>query len=105
MVVTELCLRLLYYPIISVPSDSDVEMLVSLQITDYIPASPDYSPASSGNTSSDPSEDLSKDLLASLAISPFHDDPYMKDFYSGNDHRGYPGSPLIRYEESSGQDP
>ncbi|GJS84067.1 hypothetical protein Tco_0750608 [Tanacetum coccineum] len=33
---------------------------------------------SSGNTSSDPSEDLSKDLLYSLAISPFHDDPYMK---------------------------
>ncbi|GJX36719.1 hypothetical protein Tco_0248276 [Tanacetum coccineum] len=31
-----------------------------------------------GNTFSDPSEDISKDLLASLAISPFHDDPYMK---------------------------
>ncbi|GKB50019.1 hypothetical protein Tco_0900772 [Tanacetum coccineum] len=31
-----------------------------------------------GNTSFDPSEDLSKDLLASLAISPFHDDPYIK---------------------------
>ncbi|GJS87243.1 hypothetical protein Tco_0769879 [Tanacetum coccineum] len=45
---------------------------------DYTPASPDYSPASPGNTSSDPSEDLSKDLLASLAISPFHDDPYKK---------------------------
>ncbi|GJU99533.1 hypothetical protein Tco_1328804, partial [Tanacetum coccineum] len=27
---------------------------------------------------SDPSEDLSKDLLASLSISPFQDDPYMK---------------------------
>ncbi|GJW56343.1 hypothetical protein Tco_0103074 [Tanacetum coccineum] len=44
---------------------------------DYTPASPDYSSASPGNTSSDPSEDLSKDLLASLAISFFHDDPYM----------------------------
>ncbi|GKG48186.1 hypothetical protein Tco_0510071, partial [Tanacetum coccineum] len=42
------------------------------------PTSSDYSPASSRNTSSDPSEDLSKDLLASLAISLFHDDPYMK---------------------------
>nr|GEV58895.1 hypothetical protein [Tanacetum cinerariifolium] len=31
-----------------------------------------------GNNSSDPSEDLCKYLLASLAISPFHDDPYMK---------------------------
>ncbi|GJS70431.1 putative reverse transcriptase domain-containing protein [Tanacetum coccineum] len=50
-----------------------------LQVTpDYTPASPDYSLASLGNTFSDPSEDLSKDLLASLAISPFHDDPYMK---------------------------
>ncbi|GJZ67431.1 reverse transcriptase domain-containing protein [Tanacetum coccineum] len=38
-----------------------------------------FSPASrEGNTSSDSSEDLSKDLLASLAILPFHDDPYMK---------------------------
>nr|GEV26953.1 putative reverse transcriptase domain-containing protein [Tanacetum cinerariifolium] len=45
---------------------------------DYIPASSDYFPASSGNTSSDPSEDLSKYLLALLAISPFHDDPYIK---------------------------
>ncbi|GJZ49068.1 hypothetical protein Tco_0603258 [Tanacetum coccineum] len=41
-------------------------------------ASPDYSLASPRNTSSDSSEDLSKDLLASLTISPFHDDPYMK---------------------------
>ncbi|GJY28621.1 hypothetical protein Tco_0404388 [Tanacetum coccineum] len=66
------------YPII-VPSDSDVEDAFSSTNTpDYTPASPDYSPASPGNTSSDPSEDLSKDLLASLAISPFHDDPYMK---------------------------
>ncbi|GJR04287.1 hypothetical protein Tco_0527271 [Tanacetum coccineum] len=30
------------------------------------------------NTSPDPSDDLSKYLLASLAISPFHDDPYIK---------------------------
>ncbi|GJS49566.1 reverse transcriptase domain-containing protein [Tanacetum coccineum] len=44
---------------------------------DYTPASPDYSLASPGNTSFDPSEDSSKDRLASLAISPFHYDPYM----------------------------
>ncbi|GJX05852.1 hypothetical protein Tco_0193784 [Tanacetum coccineum] len=31
-----------------------------------------------GNTSPDPLDDLSKYLLASLAISHFHDDPYMK---------------------------
>ncbi|GJT63051.1 hypothetical protein Tco_1006584 [Tanacetum coccineum] len=66
------------YPII-VPSDSDVEdAFSSINTPDYTSASPDYSPASPRNTSSDPSEDLSKDLLASLAISPFHDDPYMK---------------------------
>ncbi|GJV04814.1 hypothetical protein Tco_1338383 [Tanacetum coccineum] len=64
---------------IIVPSDSNVEDAFSSTNTpDYTPASPDYSSASSGNTSSDPSEDLSKDLLTSLAISPFHDDPYMK---------------------------
>ncbi|GJT19797.1 hypothetical protein Tco_0878503 [Tanacetum coccineum] len=71
------------YPII-VPSDSNVEDAFSSTNTpDYTSASPDYSPASPGNTSSDPSEDLSKDLLASLAISPFHDDPYMKVFEMG----------------------
>ncbi|GJU01096.1 hypothetical protein Tco_1111434 [Tanacetum coccineum] len=66
------------YPII-VPFDFDVEDAFSSTNTpDYTPASPDYSPASPGNTSPDPSDDLSKYLLASLAISPFHDDPYMK---------------------------
>ncbi|GJY44736.1 hypothetical protein Tco_0432949 [Tanacetum coccineum] len=66
------------YPII-VPSDVDVEDAFSSKTTpNYTPASPDYSPASLGNTSPDPSDDLSKYLLASLAISPFHDDPYMK---------------------------
>ncbi|GJU82794.1 reverse transcriptase domain-containing protein [Tanacetum coccineum] len=65
-------------PII-VPSDSNVEDAFSSTTTpDYTPTSPDYFPASPGNTSPDPSDDLSKYLLASLAISPFHDDPYMK---------------------------
>ncbi|GKE79518.1 hypothetical protein Tco_1545638, partial [Tanacetum coccineum] len=173
------------YPII-ILSNSDVEDAFSSTNTpDYTSASSDYFPASLGNTSSDSSEDLSKDLLASLTISPFHDDPYMKvmqaynatgneltipslrapiapptvlplspvfeigesshkthlerheeqietilnhldelllkrieqmedkieglgngrDFYSRDTHRGYPSSPPIRYEESSGQDP
>ncbi|GJX88210.1 hypothetical protein Tco_0340224 [Tanacetum coccineum] len=66
------------HPII-ILSDSNVEDAFSSTTTpDYIPASPNYSLASLGNTSSNPSEDLSKDLLASLTISPFHDDPYMK---------------------------
>ncbi|GJR45313.1 hypothetical protein Tco_1313416 [Tanacetum coccineum] len=60
-------------------SNSDVEDAFSSTNTpDYTSASPDYFPASPGNTFSDSSEDLSKDLLASLTISPFHDDPYMK---------------------------
>ncbi|GJR56221.1 reverse transcriptase domain-containing protein [Tanacetum coccineum] len=66
------------YPII-VPSDYDVEdAFSSTHSPDYTRASPDYFPASSGNTSPNPSDDLSKYLLASLAISSFHNDPYMK---------------------------
>ncbi|GJY22602.1 hypothetical protein Tco_0396260 [Tanacetum coccineum] len=66
------------YPII-VPSDSNVEDAFSSTNTpNYTLASPDYFPASPGNTSPDPSDDLSKYLLASLAILPFYDDPYMK---------------------------
>ncbi|GJS10181.1 hypothetical protein Tco_0366977 [Tanacetum coccineum] len=66
------------YPII-IPSDFDVEDAFSFTNTlDYTPTSPDYTPTSLGNTSRDPLDDLSKYLLASLAIAPFHDDPYMK---------------------------
>nr|GEU83362.1 hypothetical protein [Tanacetum cinerariifolium] len=66
------------HPII-IPSNYEIEdALSSTNTPDYISPSIDYIPASSGNTSSDPSEDLSKYLLASLAISPFHDDPHMK---------------------------
>ncbi|GJS76150.1 reverse transcriptase domain-containing protein [Tanacetum coccineum] len=66
------------HPII-ILSDSNVEDAFSSTNTpNYTPASPNYFPALLGNTFSDPSKDLSKDLLASLTISPFHDDPYMK---------------------------
>ncbi|GJZ07700.1 hypothetical protein Tco_0541493 [Tanacetum coccineum] len=66
------------YPII-VLSYSNVEDAFSSTTTpDYTPASPDYFLALLGNTFPDPSDDLSKYLLASLAISPFHDDLYMK---------------------------
>ncbi|GJR20804.1 hypothetical protein Tco_0969331 [Tanacetum coccineum] len=66
------------HPII-VLSDYDVEdVFSSTHSPDYIPTSPDYFLASPGNISPDPSYDLSKYLLASLAISPFHNDPYMK---------------------------
>ncbi|GJW35206.1 hypothetical protein Tco_0058126 [Tanacetum coccineum] len=66
------------HPIID-PSDYDVEdAFSSTHSPNYILASLDYFPALLGNTSHDLSDDLSKYLLASLAISPFHDDPYMK---------------------------
>ncbi|GKG13149.1 hypothetical protein Tco_0350109 [Tanacetum coccineum] len=66
------------HPII-VSSDSNIQdAFSSTHSLDYTPASPDYFPASPGNTSPNPSDDLSKYLLASLAISPFHDDSYMK---------------------------
>nr|GEU83909.1 putative reverse transcriptase domain-containing protein [Tanacetum cinerariifolium] len=59
------------HPII-VLSDSNVEDAFSSTNTpDYISALSNYSPASPRNTSSDPSEDPSKDLLALLAISLF----------------------------------
>ncbi|GJW27935.1 hypothetical protein Tco_0044810 [Tanacetum coccineum] len=66
------------HPII-VLSDSYIEDAFSSTNTfDYTLTLPDYSPASSRYTSSDPLEGLSKDLLALLTISHFHDDPYMK---------------------------
>ncbi|GJW40685.1 putative reverse transcriptase domain-containing protein [Tanacetum coccineum] len=66
------------HPII-ILSDSNVEdAFFSTNTPDYTPTSPNYSPASPENTSSDSSEDLSNDPLASLTILHFHDDPCMK---------------------------
>ncbi|GKD18235.1 hypothetical protein Tco_1207393, partial [Tanacetum coccineum] len=68
----------IHHPII-VPSDYDVEdAFSSTHSPDYTLASPDYFPASPGNTSPYSLDNLTKYLLASLAISPFHDDPHMK---------------------------
>ncbi|GJW33254.1 hypothetical protein Tco_0053286, partial [Tanacetum coccineum] len=66
------------HPIIILSNSYIEDSFSSTTTPDYTPASPDYSPTSPRNTSSDPSEDLSKDLLASLTLSSFHDDPYMK---------------------------
>nr|GEU80855.1 hypothetical protein [Tanacetum cinerariifolium] len=64
---------------ITILSDSDIEYAFSsTNSPNYTLASSDYFSASLGNTFPDPLEDLSKYLLASLVISPFHDDPYMK---------------------------
>ncbi|GJZ71270.1 retrotransposon protein, putative, ty3-gypsy subclass [Tanacetum coccineum] len=84
------------HPII-VPFDYDVEDAFSSTTTpDYTPASPDYFPASPGNTSPDPLDDLSKYLLASLAISPFHNDPYMKVMQAYNATNNESPIPLPR---------
>ncbi|GJU41502.1 hypothetical protein Tco_1194459 [Tanacetum coccineum] len=77
--------------------DSDIDDAFSSTNTpDYVSASPDYSPASPGNTSYDPSEDSSKDCSASLTISPFHDDPYMKVIQAYNATNNESHVPLPR---------
>ncbi|GKA21383.1 hypothetical protein Tco_0701372 [Tanacetum coccineum] len=84
------------HPII-VPSDFDVEDVFSFTHSpDYILASPDYFPASPGKIYLDPSDDLSKYLLASLAISPFHNDPYMKVMQAYNATNNESPIPLPR---------
>ncbi|GJS33017.1 putative reverse transcriptase domain-containing protein [Tanacetum coccineum] len=84
------------HPII-VPSDYDVEDAFSSTTTpDYTPSSRDYFPTSPRNTYPDPSNDLSKYLLASLAISPLHDDPYMKVMQEYNDTNNESPIPLPR---------
>nr|GEV81767.1 hypothetical protein [Tanacetum cinerariifolium] len=52
---------------------TDIEDAFSSNFPDYTTASPNYFPASPGNIFPDPPDNLSKYLLASLAISPFHD--------------------------------
>ncbi|GJX10686.1 hypothetical protein Tco_0200545 [Tanacetum coccineum] len=58
---------------------SDIEDAFSSDFSDYIPASPDYSPASSGNTySSSSNNSFGLGPIASPTFPLFHDDPYMK---------------------------
>nr|GEW13730.1 reverse transcriptase domain-containing protein [Tanacetum cinerariifolium] len=51
---------------------TDIEDAFSSNFPDYTTTSPNYFPASPGNISPDPIDNLSKYLLASRAISPFH---------------------------------
>ncbi|GJZ64212.1 hypothetical protein Tco_0620633 [Tanacetum coccineum] len=63
------------------PTLSDVDeecAFPSANILDCTLTLPDYFTASPGNTSPNSSDDLTKDLLTSLALSHFYDDPYMK---------------------------
>ncbi|GKF30571.1 hypothetical protein Tco_0100369 [Tanacetum coccineum] len=81
------------HPIIVLSNSNVEDAFSSTNTPDYTLASPDYSPASPINTTSDPSDDLSKDLLASLAISPFHNDPYinvMQSYNATNDESPIP---------------
>ncbi|GKB01094.1 hypothetical protein Tco_0829138 [Tanacetum coccineum] len=57
----------------------DIEDVFSSNFPDYILAFPDYFPASPGNTSSESSNNsFGSVLIASLTLSLFHNDPYMK---------------------------
>ncbi|GKE36670.1 hypothetical protein Tco_1460075 [Tanacetum coccineum] len=58
----------------------NIEDVFSSNFPDYTPTLEDYFSVSSGNISPNPLDNLSKYLLASLAISPFHDDPYMQEY-------------------------
>ncbi|GJS57742.1 hypothetical protein Tco_0652526 [Tanacetum coccineum] len=58
---------------------SNIEDAFSSNFPDYIPASPDYVPASPGKTySSSSNNSFGLGPIASLTLSLFHDDPYMK---------------------------
>ncbi|GJS78382.1 hypothetical protein Tco_0728263 [Tanacetum coccineum] len=58
---------------------SNIEDVFSSNFPDYIPASPDYVPASLGkNYSSFSNNSFGLVPIASLTLSLFHDDPYMK---------------------------
>ncbi|GJZ83719.1 reverse transcriptase domain-containing protein [Tanacetum coccineum] len=64
---------------------SDIEDAFSSNFPDYFRASPDYSPASPGNTSSESSYNSSGLVpIASPTLSLFHDDPYMKVMHAYN---------------------
>nr|GEU43943.1 hypothetical protein [Tanacetum cinerariifolium] len=55
-----------------------IEDAFSSNFPDYVPASPNYFPASSRNISPDSSNDFTKYLLATLVFSHLHDDPYIE---------------------------
>ncbi|GKB49903.1 putative reverse transcriptase domain-containing protein [Tanacetum coccineum] len=57
---------------------SNVEDAFSLNFSNYLLASPDYFPASPGNTYSISSNSFGVVRIASPTLSLFHDDPYMK---------------------------
>ncbi|GKC54321.1 hypothetical protein Tco_1077066 [Tanacetum coccineum] len=59
--------------------NSNIKDAFSSNFLGYIPASPDYSPASLGNTYfSSSNNSFVLFLIASPTLSLFHDDPYMK---------------------------
>ncbi|GKC45723.1 hypothetical protein Tco_1063445, partial [Tanacetum coccineum] len=65
--------------VFSQPPYFQIEDAFSSNFPDYIPASPDYVPASPGKTySSSSNNSFGLVPIASLTLSLFHDDPYMK---------------------------
>ncbi|GJS74324.1 hypothetical protein Tco_0707165 [Tanacetum coccineum] len=66
-------------------STSNMEDAFSSNFPNYLSASPDYIPTSLGKTYSSSSNSFGIVPLASLTLSLFHDDPYMK-FLNKADH-------------------
>ncbi|GJT64149.1 reverse transcriptase domain-containing protein [Tanacetum coccineum] len=60
---------------------SGIEDAFSSNFLDFIPASPDYVPASLGKTYSSSLNSFGVVPMALPTLSLFHDDPYMKDYY------------------------
>nr|GEY28611.1 reverse transcriptase domain-containing protein [Tanacetum cinerariifolium] len=63
----------------------NIEDVFSLNFPDYLSASPNYVPASLGETYSSSSNSFGLVPIASPTLSLFHDDSYMKEFSSGHD--------------------
>ncbi|GJT20382.1 hypothetical protein Tco_0890319 [Tanacetum coccineum] len=72
---------------------SNVEDAFSSNFLNYLPASPDYFPASPGNTYSSSSNSFGVVPISSPALSLFHDDPYMKNRRQ-EDVKSYAATPV-----------
>nr|GEX82799.1 hypothetical protein [Tanacetum cinerariifolium] len=77
-------------------STSDIEDAFSSNFPDYILASPDYVPASPQKTYSSSSNNLFGLVpIASLTLSLFHDDPYMKVMHAYYAKESHISPPII----------
>nr|GEX07268.1 hypothetical protein [Tanacetum cinerariifolium] len=83
---------------------SNIEDVFSLNFLDFIPASPDYVPASLEKTYSSSSNSFGIVPIASPSLSLFYDDPYMKVMHAYYAEKS-PIPPLISTPPSSMPNP